>query len=329
LLPCLFRFPSSSLHLNSLECSSSRSDWKESGSRRGSSSTGSKDKSSSSSQHSSFNCNDFAPLGDIIDCNFNEFISVDALVSNSSSSLDFDFSPSGYPAAGGCLDGNIDSFLDLGSVDTSSISSGELSQTPDSTQPSSTSQSDTYKLALEMISHGDLNSLLSLQPHLQLNNYTMGLPLFPTPTPSALSASPVQESTPASASPSTASPASFRQSPPSIPPLTNGYRVQKTKSKPGPKPKVKYPSPSPPLQTPMQLPEDDDSPEVLDKRFRNNLAAKKYRQKKVDRISELESALADITKERDQLRLLLARKEAEGQVLREVMARDGKSSGRS
>ncbi|KAK6357968.1 hypothetical protein TWF730_007323 [Orbilia blumenaviensis] len=178
-----------------------------------------------------------------------------------------------------------------------------------------------------MIPSRGIDSLLSLHSqHIPLDEYTMGLPLFPTPTSSA---SPTLEST-ASGSPSTSS-SSYHtqslQSTPSLLPLPHHsqqqpYRVQKQRSKPGPKPKPKYlPSVSPTITG-----EDEDSPEVLDKRFRNNLAAKKYRQKKVDRISELESALADMTKERDELRLLLARKEAEGQVLREVMAK-GKRGG--
>ncbi|KAK6532371.1 hypothetical protein TWF281_006560 [Arthrobotrys megalospora] len=179
-----------------------------------------------------------------------------------------------------------------------------------------------------MVSSGDLDSLLSLQPqHIPLDEYTMGLPLFPTPTSSA---SPTLEST-ASGSPSTSPSSSYHpyslQSTPSLPPLPHHsqqqYRVQKQRSKPGPKPKPKFiPSVSPTITG-----EEEDSPEVLDKRFRNNLAAKKYRQKKVDRISELESALAEMTKQRDDLRLLLARKEAEGQVLREVMAKGKRGAG--
>ncbi|KAF3163910.1 hypothetical protein EYR41_005684 [Orbilia oligospora] len=274
-------------------------------------------------------------LGDI-DCNFNDFVSVDAYLS---STVDFDFSTNfgGFLDGGGGLEGgngsidSIDSFLDFSSIDTASNSQTTTSTTPsqgggsgDFSQPSSiTSLQD---LSMNMVSSGDLDSLLSLHSqHIPLDEYTMGLPLFPTPT-STSSASPTLGSV-ASGSPSTSSPSSSYlphslQSTPSLPPLPHHsqqqpYRVQKQRSKPGPKPKPKFiPSVSPTIAG-----EDDDSPEVLDKRFRNNLAAKKYRQKKVDRISELELALADMTRERDELRLLLARKEAEGQVLREVMAK--------
>ncbi|GME55577.1 hypothetical protein GTA08_BOTSDO03523 [Neofusicoccum parvum] len=66
--------------------------------------------------------------------------------------------------------------------------------------------------------------------------------------------------------------------------------------------------------------EDGDAKDDLtEKRRRNNLAAAKYRQKKVDRISELEGALADVEKERDELRLQLARRDAELDVMRRMM----------
>ncbi|KAF2191591.1 hypothetical protein K469DRAFT_542234, partial [Zopfia rhizophila CBS 207.26] len=58
---------------------------------------------------------------------------------------------------------------------------------------------------------------------------------------------------------------------------------------------------------------------VARKRVRNTLAARKYRQKRVDRITELEQALEDVTRQRDELRLQLARQEAETKVLREMM----------
>ncbi|ORY56959.1 uncharacterized protein BCR38DRAFT_306620, partial [Pseudomassariella vexata] len=54
------------------------------------------------------------------------------------------------------------------------------------------------------------------------------------------------------------------------------------------------------------------------KRQRNNVAARKYRQKKIDRISELEDELNDIKKERDELRIRLARQEAETAALKSM-----------
>jgi hypothetical protein len=60
---------------------------------------------------------------------------------------------------------------------------------------------------------------------------------------------------------------------------------------------------------------DDVSEGRLLKRQRNNIAAKKYRQKKVDRIQELEEEVAKIKEERDELRIRLAREEAKTTML--------------
>ncbi|KAF2226845.1 hypothetical protein BDZ85DRAFT_316307 [Elsinoe ampelina] len=61
---------------------------------------------------------------------------------------------------------------------------------------------------------------------------------------------------------------------------------------------------------------------VVDKRRRNNAAAAKYRQKKVDRIATLEDEVRQVSKERDELRLQLARRDAEIEVLRGLLKRD-------
>ncbi|KAI0479374.1 hypothetical protein GGR56DRAFT_634672 [Xylariaceae sp. FL0804] len=55
------------------------------------------------------------------------------------------------------------------------------------------------------------------------------------------------------------------------------------------------------------------------KRQRNNEAARKYRQKRIDRISELEGELDGVKKERDDLRIRLARQEAETAALRTML----------
>ncbi|OAA71877.1 Basic-leucine zipper (bZIP) transcription factor [Akanthomyces lecanii RCEF 1005] len=60
-------------------------------------------------------------------------------------------------------------------------------------------------------------------------------------------------------------------------------------------------------------------PEVALKRQRNKVAAQKYRQKKLDRISELEVEVTDIKRERDELRIQLAKQEAETAALREML----------
>ena len=49
----------------------------------------------------------------------------------------------------------------------------------------------------------------------------------------------------------------------------------------------------------------------VEKRRRNNIAAAKYRQKKVDRIEELEGQLRAMTSERDDLKIALAKRDAE------------------
>ncbi|KAM0427934.1 hypothetical protein ACHAPT_007394 [Fusarium lateritium] len=66
---------------------------------------------------------------------------------------------------------------------------------------------------------------------------------------------------------------------------------------------------------------EDESAAVALKRQRNTLAARKYRQKRLDRISELEAALAAMTGERDDMRLQLARREAEVDALREMLSK--------
>ena len=52
------------------------------------------------------------------------------------------------------------------------------------------------------------------------------------------------------------------------------------------------------------------------KRQRNTEAARRYRQRKVDRVSDLEDELRKMTQERDELKLKLARAETEADVLR-------------
>ncbi len=71
-------------------------------------------------------------------------------------------------------------------------------------------------------------------------------------------------------------------------------------------------------RTAVSSPEDED-PEVVSRRYRNNLAAKRYRQKKVDRIEELENEVKEVKQERDDLRIQLARQEAEVAALREML----------
>jgi hypothetical protein len=68
--------------------------------------------------------------------------------------------------------------------------------------------------------------------------------------------------------------------------------------------------------------EEDDVPGVdkkAKKRIRNTLAVRKYRQKHLDRVTELEQTLDEVKKQRDDLQLKLARQEAETKLLREML----------
>jgi predicted RNase H-like nuclease (RuvC/YqgF family) len=73
--------------------------------------------------------------------------------------------------------------------------------------------------------------------------------------------------------------------------------------------------------------EDPDDPDIVLRRQRNNLAAKRYRQKKIDRIDELEKEVEQVKQERDELKIRLARQEAEVAALREMLQMQ-KGSGR-
>jgi uncharacterized protein (UPF0335 family) len=97
------------------------------------------------------------------------------------------------------------------------------------------------------------------------------------------------------------------------------------------------PSASPPSSAPTPLhpglsrpakrgADSPPEPDVALKRHRNNIAAKKYRQKRLDRISELEAEVDDIKQERDDLRIKLARQEAETAALREMLKMMKKSN---
>nr|POE88234.1 hypothetical protein CFP56_11463 [Quercus suber] len=78
--------------------------------------------------------------------------------------------------------------------------------------------------------------------------------------------------------------------------------------------------PEPPTRPTSLSPHDSGSDrssgELKRKRERNTEAARRYRQRKVDQVAELEEALAAMTRERDELKLKLARSETEVDVLR-------------
>jgi hypothetical protein len=65
-----------------------------------------------------------------------------------------------------------------------------------------------------------------------------------------------------------------------------------------------------------QSPIEDEA--VIEKRQRNTIAARKARRKKDDRIVTLETELAAVTRERDEMKLLVARLEGENAALKKV-----------
>lgn len=77
-----------------------------------------------------------------------------------------------------------------------------------------------------------------------------------------------------------------------------------------------------------QPPKTQEDPDTVLKRQRNTIAARKYRQKRLDRVKELEDALESMTQDRDDLKLRLARQEAETAALKEMMKmKSGQDSG--
>jgi hypothetical protein len=66
-----------------------------------------------------------------------------------------------------------------------------------------------------------------------------------------------------------------------------------------------------------------DHPSRIEKRTRNTLAARRYRQKRVDQVSSLESALKETESERDDLKVRVARLEGELEALRGLLKSKG------
>jgi beta-glucosidase len=86
------------------------------------------------------------------------------------------------------------------------------------------------------------------------------------------------------------------------------------------KPDSTPPPPPPAASSHRKRARDEAEDDVQkEKRRRNNIAAAKCRQKKLDRIAELEEQLAEVKSERDALRLLLAQRDEEIRVRRELV----------
>ncbi|EER29218.1 hypothetical protein D8B26_000504 [Coccidioides posadasii str. Silveira] len=77
-----------------------------------------------------------------------------------------------------------------------------------------------------------------------------------------------------------------------------------------------------------RLDSSDPADAAADRRRRNTLAARRFRQRQHDRISQLEQALEQVAKERDELKVQVAKWEGEATALRGMLGkRSGGSSG--
>ncbi|PYH76855.1 hypothetical protein BO82DRAFT_358719 [Aspergillus uvarum CBS 121591] len=65
--------------------------------------------------------------------------------------------------------------------------------------------------------------------------------------------------------------------------------------------------------------QDSEEERIQEKRRRNKMASRKLRQRQVEHVSDLESRLGQVTRERDDLRLQVAKWEAEVMVLRKLV----------
>ncbi|KAJ9149501.1 hypothetical protein NKR19_g5685 [Coniochaeta hoffmannii] len=105
-------------------------------------------------------------------------------------------------------------------------------------------------------------------------------------------------------------------------PATSTSSSSSVQVSPLPPPPMEYAEPRPP-PPPSHRASKDDDPTVALKRQRNTAAARKYRQKRIDRIAELEEAVDQLKSERDELRIKLARQEAETAALKEMLRAKG------
>lgn len=65
--------------------------------------------------------------------------------------------------------------------------------------------------------------------------------------------------------------------------------------------------------------QDSEGERIVEKRRRNTMAARRFRQRKQDHVSDLQSQLSTVTKERDDLKLQVAKWEGEVMALRKLL----------
>ncbi|KAL4908827.1 hypothetical protein BDW74DRAFT_145384 [Aspergillus multicolor] len=66
-------------------------------------------------------------------------------------------------------------------------------------------------------------------------------------------------------------------------------------------------------------PKEKENPSRITKRQLNTMAARRYRQRKLDKVSQLEEELAAIKRERDELKMRVSKLEGETEVLRSMV----------
>ncbi|ESZ92830.1 hypothetical protein SBOR_6784 [Sclerotinia borealis F-4128] len=77
-------------------------------------------------------------------------------------------------------------------------------------------------------------------------------------------------------------------------------------------------SPSPKIQTPTS---SSTTMSRVDKRKLNTMAARRYRQKRVDQMSSLEAAMKEVERERDALKVRVAKLEGETDILKSLLSK--------
>jgi cell division protein FtsB len=65
-----------------------------------------------------------------------------------------------------------------------------------------------------------------------------------------------------------------------------------------------------------------ETPNRVSKRQLNTLAARRYRQRRVDRMNELEAELEKVKQERDELKMRVSKLEGETEALRGLLKKD-------
>ncbi|PQE05240.1 bZIP transcription factor protein [Rutstroemia sp. NJR-2017a BBW] len=84
----------------------------------------------------------------------------------------------------------------------------------------------------------------------------------------------------------------------------------------------RHSSPQSPPATHTSTPKPSSAPPSrIEKRKLNTLAARRYRQKRVDQMSSLESALKEVERERDALKVRVAKLEGETEILKQLLSK--------